>query len=145
MSVTIQIENVESSNDIPVDNHIPLDDILITTGAKNGPVLVSEGMSVEIDCFGRIRTTEEIKERSNFRKNVCMWIFSITLLLTLVIFPITMLVSLPVRDGLTPDNGNVNALFIVSSIIVCITWGPIVIGFIGFILILIGDCCYQLL
>jgi hypothetical protein len=134
MSVTIQIENVESSNDLPVDNHIPLDDPIDTVN-KNGPVSVRE---TEVDCFGRSRTAEEIKERSKFRENTCFCILSLTLLVIFITFPITMLVSLP-------DNGNVNALFIISAIIVCSTWGPIVIGVIGVILYLIGGCCYQLL
>lgn len=130
MSVTIQIENVHG------ENHIPLDDPIDTVN-KNGTVLVRE-WTAEVDCFGRSRTAEEIKKRSKFRENTCLCLITVTLLLTLVIFPVTMLVSFP-------DNGNVNALFIVSSIIVCITWGPIVVGVIGVILYLIGGCCYQLL
>lgn len=126
MSVNIQI-------DVPLDN-IPLD----TPSDIPLDVEVPVNIEYEKDCFGRIRNPEEIRKRDKFRSNIFWWIFSITIFIILVTFPTTMLLSIP-------NKGNVNALFIVSSIIVCITWGPIIIGLIGFFILIIGNCCYDLI
>jgi len=88
------------------------------------------------DCFGRIRTVEEIKKRDKFRKEVFCIALMILWFIAAVSFIITMFAYLPV------DGKPITEIFIISSIINCIIVGiPLLTVIGGFIL----NCCSDLI